>query len=70
MGGRSATDDLNKGPKTQVWLAVGTEPAAMVTGQYFFHKQSRKALAAANDTAVQEKLIAECERISGVKLHA
>ena len=68
MGGKSATDDLNKGPQTQTWLAVSEEPAAKVTGQYFFHKQQRKALGAAHDPAVQERLIAECERISGIKL--
>src|ERR1700734_2534126 len=41
MGGRGAPDDLDQGHRTQVWLAVSEEPAATVTGRYFYHKLQR-----------------------------
>jgi NAD(P)-dependent dehydrogenase (short-subunit alcohol dehydrogenase family) len=66
MGGPGASDDLDAGPKTQVWLATSNDPEAMVSGQYFYHQKRRDAEPAARDVEVQEKLIAECARISGV----
>jgi hypothetical protein len=36
MGGASAPDNLDAGHRTQVWLAVSDDKAAMVTGKYFF----------------------------------
>ena len=39
MGGRGATDDLQKGFETQVWLAVSDNAAAKVSGHYFHHKK-------------------------------
>jgi NAD(P)-dependent dehydrogenase (short-subunit alcohol dehydrogenase family) len=41
MGGAGAPDDLDKGHRTQVWLATSDEPAAIVSGQYFFHQKLR-----------------------------
>ncbi len=66
MGGPRATGDLDAAHRTQAWLAVGDDPAASVSGQYFYHMQPRKPNAAARDADRQEKLLAECERISGV----
>ncbi len=66
MGGPGAPDDLDAGPKTQVWLATSNDPEAMVSGQYFYHQKRRAAEDAARDEKVQERLIAECARISGV----
>jgi NAD(P)-dependent dehydrogenase (short-subunit alcohol dehydrogenase family) len=66
MGGPSAPDDLEAGPKTQVWLATSNDPEAMVTGQYFYHQKRRDPEPAARDEKIQERLIAECARISGV----
>ncbi|HEX8505605.1 MAG TPA: SDR family NAD(P)-dependent oxidoreductase, partial [Hymenobacter sp.] len=37
MGGAGAPDSLEEGTKTQVWLATSQDPAATVTGQYFYH---------------------------------
>jgi NAD(P)-dependent dehydrogenase (short-subunit alcohol dehydrogenase family) len=68
MGGSGATDDLDQGHRTQVWLAVSDEPAAVVTGQYFYHLRTRKAKAAVHDAALQEKLLAACAEFSGVEL--
>ena len=38
MGGAGAPDNIEKGFETQVWLAVSNDPAACVSGRYFFHK--------------------------------
>jgi NAD(P)-dependent dehydrogenase (short-subunit alcohol dehydrogenase family) len=66
MGGPGATDALEAGPKTQVWLATSNDPEAMVTGEYFYHQKRRDPAPAARDEKIQERLIAECARISGV----
>lgn len=68
MGGAGAPDDLDQGHRTQVWLAVSDDPQARVTGEYFFHIKLRKPSAATRDTDRQERLIAACEKISGVRL--
>jgi NAD(P)-dependent dehydrogenase (short-subunit alcohol dehydrogenase family) len=70
MGGRGAPDDLAQGAETQAWLAVSDEPAARVTGEYFFHERPRKAHPAARDVGVQNTLLARCAELSGVKLPA
>jgi NAD(P)-dependent dehydrogenase (short-subunit alcohol dehydrogenase family) len=67
MGGPGAPDDLNKAHRTQVWLAVSDDPAAAVTGEYFFYQKLRAPLPAAKDPERQEKLLRFCEQCSGVK---
>jgi len=66
MGGPGAPDDLDAGAETQAWLATSNDPEAMVSGQYFYHQKRRDPEPAARDEKVQERLIAECARISGV----
>jgi NAD(P)-dependent dehydrogenase (short-subunit alcohol dehydrogenase family) len=39
MGGSSAPDNLQEGARTQAWLAEGSEPGALVTGQYLHHRR-------------------------------
>ena len=68
MGGPGAPDDLDAGAVTQVWLATSDDPEAMVSGQYFYHQKRRAAEAAARDERIQERLLTECARISGVAL--
>jgi NAD(P)-dependent dehydrogenase (short-subunit alcohol dehydrogenase family) len=68
MGGAHAPDNLDEGPRTQVWLAVSSDPAAEVTGQYFYHGKLREPSPAARDTSKQDKLIVACTDFSGVKL--
>lgn len=68
MGGRGAPDDLDAGAETQVWLAASDDREAMVSGEHFYHRKRRAPLPAARDEEIQERLIAECERISGVLL--
>ena len=66
MGGAHATGDLDAAHRTQAWLAVSDDAGAAVTGEYFFHKRLRKPSGAARDAALQDGLIAECVRLSGV----
>jgi NAD(P)-dependent dehydrogenase (short-subunit alcohol dehydrogenase family) len=68
MGGPGAPDDLAAGPKTQVWLAVSNDGQAQVTGGYFHHKKPRQPNPEASSTTAQDRFLAECERLSGVKL--
>lgn len=68
MGGRGATDDLDQGHRTQVWLAVGDDAGARVTGKYFYHLRERAPNPAARDQALQEGLIEACRRLSGIVL--
>ena len=68
MGGAGATDDLDAGHRTQVWLAVSDDPAAKVTGQYFYHMRLRTPKPATRDVERQEVLLAACKRLSGVEL--
>jgi len=68
MSGPRATGDLDAAHRTQAWLAVSDDPAAMVTGQYFYHKQLRKPSGATQAPERQERLLAECRRLSGVDL--
>lgn len=70
MGGPSATDDLDQGHRTQVWLAVSDDPGAMVSGAYFYHMRQRMPKAEARDVAVQNELLEECRKLSGVELEA
>lgn len=68
MGGRGAPDDLALGADTQAWLAVSDEPAARVSGRYFYHRTERPADPAASDPAFQDELLAACAELSGVSL--
>jgi NAD(P)-dependent dehydrogenase (short-subunit alcohol dehydrogenase family) len=66
MGGSGATDDLDAGAETQAWLATSDDSEAMVSGEYFHHRKRRAPIAAARDEKIQERLIVECARVSGV----
>ena len=68
MGGPGAPDDMDAAHRTQVWLAVGDDPAARVTGEYFYHMRLRASNPAAHNTDLQEKLLEACKRFTGVQL--
>lgn len=68
MGGTGAPDDLAAAPKTQVWLATSNDRTALVSGRYFYHMRQRAADPAARDRDVQQRLLAECARLSGIEL--
>jgi NAD(P)-dependent dehydrogenase (short-subunit alcohol dehydrogenase family) len=70
MGGSGAPDDLDEGRRTQVWLATSDDPAAQVSGKHFYHMKQRSAAPAASDPQAQDRLLAECARISGVPFPA
>lgn len=68
MGGAHATGDLDAAHRTQAWLAVGDDPAALTTGGYFFHRRPRKPSGALHDPVRQDMLLAACARLGGVAL--
>jgi hypothetical protein len=68
MGGRGAPDDLALGHVTQAWLATSDDPAALVTGRYFYHQREQQPLPASRSVAFQDALLAELERLTGVAL--
>jgi NAD(P)-dependent dehydrogenase (short-subunit alcohol dehydrogenase family) len=68
MGGPAATDDLDQGHRTQAWLAVDDDPAATVTGEYFYHMRRRTPKQATREAALQDKLLGACRRLSGIEL--
>jgi NAD(P)-dependent dehydrogenase (short-subunit alcohol dehydrogenase family) len=70
MGGAGAPDDLVQGVLTQAWLAVSDEPAALVSGGYFFHKQPQQPHPAARSPEAQDALTDYCARLSGIALPA
>ena len=66
MGGRGASDDLQKGYETQVWLAVSNDEKAKVSGRYFFHQKERHPNAEADNVQLQEKFLNLCKEITSV----
>ena len=70
MGGSAAPDDMNQAHRTQAWLAVSDDAEARVTGQYFYHLRQREPDPATRDAARQDRLVAACQRLTGVALPA
>jgi NAD(P)-dependent dehydrogenase (short-subunit alcohol dehydrogenase family) len=70
MGGHGAPDSLEEAPETQAWLATSEEPAAKVSGKYFYHKKLKSPLASTLDNTLQDQLLQSCERLSGVSFPA
>jgi NAD(P)-dependent dehydrogenase (short-subunit alcohol dehydrogenase family) len=68
MGGSGASDDLDQGHRTQVWLAVSNDPAASVSGEYFYHMKKRAPLPDTRDASIQDRLLDFCSRVTGVEL--
>ena len=68
MGGPGAPVDLETGQRTQTWLAVSDEPAAMVSGRYWHHLRQEQPASEALDPQFQEQLIAKLEELTGVAL--
>jgi NAD(P)-dependent dehydrogenase (short-subunit alcohol dehydrogenase family) len=48
------------------WLAISDDPAALVTGEYFYHQRLRTPVPAARDPNVQDRLLDVCAALSGV----
>jgi NAD(P)-dependent dehydrogenase (short-subunit alcohol dehydrogenase family) len=68
MGGASAPVDIHTGQRTQSWLAVSTEPAAMVTGRYWHHMKPELPAEEAVDVVFQDKMVARLQELTGVAL--
>ena len=66
MGGASAPVDIHTGQRTQSWLAVSTEPAAMVTGRYWHRMKPELPADEAMDVAF--KMVARLQDLTGVAL--
>jgi NAD(P)-dependent dehydrogenase (short-subunit alcohol dehydrogenase family) len=68
MGGPRAPDDFEQGYLTQTWLAVSDDPAATVSGRYWYHRQSRAPTREASDTRFQDQLSARLAELTGIPL--
>ena len=66
MDGPNAPDDLDAGHRTQVWLAVSNDKDARVSGQHFYHMPPLAPNAVARSEEAQDRLLEECQRLSGV----
>lgn len=66
MGGPDATDDLEQGYETQVWLAVSDDEKAKVTGKCFHHQKESDYNPEAGDAALQDRFLAACQEITGI----
>ena len=68
MGGASAPVDIDTGQRTQSWLAVSTDPAAMVSGRYWHHLRPEQPAAEAVDAVFQNEMVARLQELTGVAL--
>ena len=68
MGGSSAPVDIETGQRTQSWLAVSNEPAAMVSGRYWHQQREQEPARLAMDVEYQDQLLAELRELTGVAL--
>lgn len=68
MGGSGAPVDIDTGQKTQAWLAVSEEPAALVSGRYWHHLQQQQPVHEATDPTFQDQLIEKLRALTGVAL--
>jgi hypothetical protein len=68
MGGPGAPDDLTMGYLTQSWLAVSNDPAAKVSGGYWYHRQQQKPAAEVADPDFQKRLTTKLAELTGVPL--
>lgn len=68
MGGAGAPVDIETGQRTQSWLAVSDEPAAMVSGAYWHDCRQEEPAREVTDVDFQDRLIARFEQLTGVAL--
>ncbi|MEZ5284914.1 MAG: SDR family NAD(P)-dependent oxidoreductase [Vicinamibacterales bacterium] len=68
MGGPGATDDLDLGHVTQVWLAVSDDAAALETGGYWYHQRRQPSHDAVGDLAFQDAVLDALASHTGVRL--
>jgi hypothetical protein len=68
MGGPSAPVSLETGQRTQSWLAVSEEPAAKVTGRYWYNMRQQPPASGASDPRLQDQLLDALAELTGVSL--
>lgn len=68
MGGSHAPDDLNASIDEFVMLALGEGNAKGQTGKYFVNSRLTAPAKVADDVGLQDRLVKELERISGVTM--
>ena len=68
MGGQGAPVDLDTGQRTQTWLAVSDDPAAVVSGHYWHHLRQEQPAREVMDSTFQDQLIATLGELTGVPL--
>jgi NAD(P)-dependent dehydrogenase (short-subunit alcohol dehydrogenase family) len=66
MGGLGAPDDFEQGYLTQTWLAVSGDPAAAVSGRYWYHRRPQTPAKEASDADFQDQLSARLAELTGV----
>ena len=67
MGGAGAPGNLEKGYRTQVWLAVSNDKEAKVSGKFFYHQREKYHHPDADLQEVQEKFLSSCEKSCGIR---
>lgn len=68
MGGPGAPVDIETGQRTQTWLAVSDDPAALVSGRYWHHLRQEQPAKEATDPEFQDQLIARLSELTGAAL--
>ncbi len=68
MGGPQAPDPVELGAETQVWLATSADPNATSSGRYVKRREVHEPNPRGRDTNARAELIAELERITGIRL--
>ena len=66
MGGSGATDSLEKGFASQVWLASGQEAEALRSGRLLHHKKEVNINPQAKVEEIQDRFLSICEHITGI----
>lgn len=68
MGGAGAPVDIDTGQRTQTWLAVSEDSAALVSGRYWHHLEQQEPAREATDPEFQDQLIGQLSELTGVEL--
>ena len=68
MGGALAPVSLDAGQRTQSWLPVSKEPAAMVSGFYWNNLRHQQPASETTNIRFQDQLIAEFRNLTDVAL--
>ncbi|MCA1470786.1 SDR family NAD(P)-dependent oxidoreductase [Bradyrhizobium sp. IC3195] len=68
MGGAGAPVDIDTGQRTQTWLPVSEDPAALVSGRYSHHLEQQEPAREATDPRFQDRLIGKLTELTGVEL--